>query len=97
MVGVVVAVQAQRLAQRRRVVGVPLGADEALPVRAPARRCGAGGRAAPCRIGFTTRVWTGPNEGAVRVANTAGCPATVVGTPLPPTRPALISWYVSAR
>lgn len=34
--------------------------------------------------------WTGPNEGAVRVANTHGCAAMVSGTPLPPARPVLI-------
>ena len=32
-------------------------------------------------------VWTGPKLGAVRVANTHGCAATVSGTPLPPVRP----------
>ena len=40
--------------------------------------------------------WTGPNEGAVRVANTSGFSATVSGTPLPPVTPARIRWNVSA-
>lgn len=37
-------------------------------------------------------VWTSPNEGAVKVANTAGCDATDSGTPLPPRSPAAIRW-----
>ena len=38
------------------------------------------------------RVWTGPKQGAVKVANTHGCAATVSGMPLPPVSPARISW-----
>ena len=33
------------------------------------------------------RAWTGPNDGAVRVANTHGCAVMVSGMPLPPARP----------
>src|SRR5262249_36827096 len=39
-----------------------------------------------------TRVWTGPNDGAVRVGKTAGWWATVSGTPLPPTRSERTIW-----
>ena len=41
---------------------------------------------------LTCRVWTGPNDGAVSVAKTAGWLATEGGTPLPPARPARMSW-----
>ena len=43
-------------------------------------------------LGSPMREWTGPKEGAVRVANTTGWPVTVSGTPLPPTSPARMSW-----
>ncbi len=39
----------------------------------------------------TTRVWTSPKEGAVKVANTHGWMATDSGTPLPPASPARMS------
>jgi len=39
--------------------------------------------------------WTGPNEGAVSVANTSGFSLTLAGTPLPPVTPARIRWNVS--
>jgi hypothetical protein len=39
-----------------------------------------------------TRVWTGPNDGAVNVANTHGCAASDSGIPLPPASPARMSW-----
>ena len=42
--------------------------------------------------GLTTRVWTGPKEGAVKVANTHGCAASDSGIPLPPASPARMSW-----
>lgn len=42
------------------------------------------------------RVWTGPNDGAVRVANTRTCRATLSGTDLPPDSPARTRWKVSA-
>ena len=34
------------------------------------------------------------NDGAVNVANTAGCDITSSGAPLPPASPAFKSWYV---
>jgi len=41
--------------------------------------------------------WTGPNEGAVRVAKTIGCVETDAGTPLsPPAAPALSRCHMSA-
>ena len=39
--------------------------------------------------------WTGPNEGAVKVANTHGCSAMVSGMPLPPVSPARTSCRAS--
>ena len=41
------------------------------------------------------RAWTGPNEGAVKVANTHGWVAIVSGMPLPPVSPARTSWRAS--
>jgi hypothetical protein len=41
------------------------------------------------------RECTGPKDGAVKVANTHGCPATVSGMPLPPVSPARTSWRAS--
>ena len=36
---------------------------------------------------------TGPNDGAVKVANTSGCSATSAGTFfMPPAAPAMITW-----
>ena len=40
-------------------------------------------RRLPGRPGFFA-VWTGPNDGAVKVANTNGCAATVSGTSFMP-------------
>ena len=45
----------------------------------------------------TGRAWTGPKEGAVKVANTAGWVATSSGMPLPPISPARMSWNASRR
>ena len=100
LVVVVVAVQAQRLPSAV-VVGVRGGAQHTASrpcgQRSVSRRAWHGSgrqshRSGRCRCASTTRVWTGPKEGAVKVANTAGCAATVAGTPLPPTRPARRSW-----
>ena len=44
----------------------------------------------------TCRVWTGPKEGAVKVAKTAGWVATAGETPLPPVSPARMRWYCVA-
>ena len=43
------------------------------------------------------RVWTGPKEGAVKVANTAGWVATAGEMPLPPISPERMSWKASRR
>ena len=81
MAGVVVAVRrtgaARSLGRRGRGWSCTTAAGRAgracrrSPVRGVQRRL-------PGRPGFFA-VWTGPNEGAVRVANTIGCAATVVG------------------
>ena len=42
--------------------------------------------------GPVTRVWTGPKDGAVKVAKMAGWVATSAGMPLPPSSPALTIW-----
>jgi hypothetical protein len=91
LAGVVVAVQAERLPEQRVAVLVPLVAPQDLAVRAgPGQAAGAAGPGWPS---LPARVeCTAPKEGAVAVRNTHGCPATLVGTVLPPTRPALISW-----
>ena len=49
--------------------------------------------------GVTARVWTGPNDGAVRVTNARGCSTTVTGTPLvsSPASPARSRWNASAQ
>ncbi len=52
--------------------------------RLEASRRGRQGSTLPLR---SRRAWTGPNDGAVKVANTHGCSATDSGTPLPPIRP----------
>jgi len=92
VVGVVVAVQADRPAQAWGVFGVAFEADQLPSVRAGAD-VAAHRQGATFRVrGFTERVCAGPKEGAVTVANTTGCPPTEVGTPVPPTRPASMSW-----
>ena len=49
----------------------------------------------PGRPGFFA-VCTGPNDGAVTVANTSGCSATCAGTPLvPPPAPAISTCHTS--
>jgi hypothetical protein len=79
--GVVVALPAQRLAQLRILVAVP---GEA--VQRPTM--GDTGRSRRARHGpLRPRPWTGPNDGAVRVAKVAGWVATDSGTSLPPARP----------
>ena len=40
----------------------------------------------------TGREWTGPNDGAVKVTNTAGWAATAGVMPLPPISPARMMW-----
>ena len=84
--GVVVAVRAQRRAEVGVVVAVDAGACTGRPCgQNVAAGRGGGGRARPGpRV-----VCTGPNDGAVRVAKTSGCAATVSGTSLmPPAVPA---------
>jgi hypothetical protein len=44
---------------------------------------------------LTRRVCTVPNDGAVKVGNTAGWWDTCSGTPLPPTSPARTTWWAS--
>ena len=46
---------------------------------------------------MTARVCTAPKPDAVRVTNRQGWVAMLSGTPLPPTRPALMSWYRAGR
>jgi hypothetical protein len=41
---------------------------------------------------LTTRVCTGPKEGAVKVANTHECVVIDAGRRFPPASPARISW-----
>ena len=104
--GVVVAVRAQRLAEARIAGGVAAVAGQGPAVRAGRRRRGGGGRvracsgsgALPAQVWARTgREWTGPKDGAVKVANTTGCPATVSGMPLPPASPARMRWKASRR
>ena len=101
LVVVVVAVQAQRLAEPR-IVGVVAGEARRRAARAGrCRRCCGRGRvpggsrsAAGCGRcgGGRARWWTGPKDGAVKVAKTAGCRPTEAGTPLPPVRPRRTTW-----
>ncbi|CDR07429.1 predicted protein [Streptomyces iranensis] len=48
------------------------------------------GRFLPASV--VRRLWTGPNDGAVRVTKRRGCVRTVSGTLLPPESPARIRW-----
>jgi putative transposase len=57
-----------------------------------ASRRGRQGRTVLPRI---RREWTGPNDGAVSVANTHGCAVIVSGMPLPPASPARTSCRAS--
>ena len=67
------------------------------PVGRPCAHRGAALRGGGGSVRPSARVpCTGPNEGAVRVANTSGLSPTVSGTPLPPVTPARIRWNVSA-
>jgi hypothetical protein len=53
--------------------------------------CRGRGRQGPlCR-----RPWTGPNDGAVNVANVHGCSATLPGMPLPPSSAVTTTWKAS--
>ena len=70
--GVVPAVGAQRRAQLRVLLRVPLAHDSRRPCeQTSACRRGWQRRARPSA--WTTRTWTSPNDGAVKVAKTAGC------------------------
>ena len=89
---VVVAVGAQRPAEAGVVFLVPLAAGDPPPVRAVAGFAAGSAPGDLARPGVMTRVWTGPKEGAVKVANTHGWMATDSGTPLPPASPARMSW-----
>ena len=97
---VVVAVQTQRLAQpgvAGFVAGVARHDDAVVAVGVVAAAWQGRGRQSQARrlaqvCLLTTRVWTGPNPGAVKVANTVGWWRDLSGTPLPPTRPARMSW-----
>ena len=89
---VVEAVQAQRLTEARIVLVVHAGRTRAARRARRRARRGAGGSVAAGRPGRAARVCTSPKLGAVSVKNTAGCSVTVSGTPLPPLRPAAISW-----
>ena len=99
MPGVVVAVFAQRLTHVRIMVVVDGAAPQRFPVLTAAiAACGpgrdSGERGLPCLS--SPLVWTAPKLGAVRVTNTWGCSATVVGMSwCPPCRPACISCQVS--
>ena len=86
----VIAVRAERLAQPGVVLLVAMPAAGPLAVRA----------AGTLPVGVTRqdepalalRVWTLPNDGAVKVTNSRGCSLIVSGMPLPPRRPAARSW-----
>jgi hypothetical protein len=94
LAGVVVAVEAVRLAEGLLVGGVGAVAAQVDPVWAevfvPAGSAGQG-----VAVFAGAAVCTGPKPGAVRVRNTAGCLATLPGTPLPPTMPVRTSSYAS--
>ena len=98
--GVVVAVRAQRLAELGIVAAVPgeAGGGAAVRARAASRRAWQGcgwqvQRDLSVQVCWRTgRAWTGPKDGAVKVANTAGWVATAGVMPLPPTSPARMSW-----
>ena len=99
--GVVVAVRAQGLAEPGVIGPVAGEAGRWLPVLAACRADGGGGRVAgwqvqrvlPVQVCWRTgRVWTGPKEGAVKVAKTAGWAATSGVMPLPPVSPARMRW-----
>ena len=92
---VVVAVGAHRPAEPRVVLGVAGRAGDVTAVRAGALGGVAAGAAGQHLAVTSRREWTGPNEGAVKVANTHGCSATDSGMPLPPIRPERTSWRAS--
>jgi len=81
----------QRPAQASVGVLVPLSAGHPPSVGAVAglRRVGS---APPCHFAHRPGMHE-PQEGAVKVANMAGCIPTDSGTPLPPASPARTSWY----
>ena len=92
---VVVAGQAEGLAEPGIVLVMPDRAGDVPAVRA-APLCGVpAGRHGRMVLPRLRRACTGPNEGAVKVANTHGCAVTVSGMPLPPARPARTSWRAS--
>ena len=78
--------------RRRRSWREP--ARERPPVGTGARSGGAGRPGAhPPSVG---PLWTGPNDGAVRVTKSWGCSTTAASTPLPPRIPAATSCQASA-
>ena len=88
---VVIAVQAQRPAQGRVVVGVPFSAGDLPTVRAEAGVAPGAASGYP-PVGGRDAGVDRSEGGAVRVAKTQGWMATDSGTPLPPASPARMSW-----
>jgi hypothetical protein len=75
---------------------VVAGAGQVAAVRAAPLvgiAAGTAGQAAATAAG--AMVCTGPNPGAVKVAKTHGCVATVSGMPLPPVSPDRMIWRAS--
>jgi hypothetical protein len=80
--------------QHRTLIVVGVGVDRGAQSGSPAswRRPHRHGRLS------SGRLWTAPNDGAVRLAKTCGCSATCSGTPLrPPAIPAYTSCHMSPR
>jgi hypothetical protein len=94
--GVVIALRAQWRAQPRVVVVVMTGAREIATVRTTPL-VGVAARTA-CQAAATAAGADGVHRaepGAVKVANTHGCVATVSGMPLPPVSPDRMIWRAS--
>src|SRR5215831_13527935 len=77
------------------MLAVPDRAGDVAAVRAAAHLAITAGRHGRTVLPRIRREWTGPKEGAVKVANTHGWPVMDSGMPLPPVSPARTSCRAS--